>query len=438
MLGVSLAAVPPAAAQDSFSLLRDAEIENTIRTFATPIWKAAGLDPQAIHIYIVNDPTLNSFVGGGQNLFMNTGTILRADSPNQLIGIMAHETGHIAGGHLVRSTQAMKNAMIESIIGMVLGGAATVVGHGNAGPGGIMAGASVGQRAYLQYSITQEASADAAALRFLDRTHQSARGLLQFFQILQQEEFLTAAHQDPYLQTHPLTEERVTTMQNHVEHSPYSDAKDPPDWQRLQNLMKAKLGAFLSSPPEALAQWKKDDNSEAARYARAIAYYRIPDLKNALPLIDGLIQDYPTDPYYQELKGQMLFENGRIAEAVGPYERTVQMRPDEPLFNIELAQVLLETNDPKLVAKAKDALTVAVRTESDNAEAWRFLAVAYGRSGDMGMAALALAEQNMAQGNYREAMLQADRAQKILPAGPQRQRAQDLSADAKRNRDNKS
>jgi predicted Zn-dependent protease len=202
--------------------------------------------------------------------------------------------------------------------------------------------------------------------------------------------------------------------------------------------LKAKLGAFLSSPPDALAQWKKDDNSEAARYARAIAYYRIPDLKNALPLIDGLIQDFPTDPYYQELKGQMLFENGRIAEAVGPYERTVQMRPDEPLFNIELAQVLLETNDPKLVAKAKDALTVAVRTESDNAEAWRFLAVAYGRSGDMGMAALALAEQNMAQGNYREAMLQADRAQKILPAGPQRQRAQDLSADAKRNRDNKS
>jgi predicted Zn-dependent protease len=437
MLAASLAGVRPAAAQDSFSLLRDAEIENTIRTFATPIWKAAGLDPQAIRIYIVNDPTLNSFVAGGQNLFMNTGTILRADSPNQLIGIMAHETGHIAGGHLVRSTQAMKNAMIESIIGMVLGGAATVVGHGNAGPGGIMAGASVGQRAFLQYSITQEASADAAALRFLDRTHQSARGLLQFFQILQQEEFLTAVHQDPYLQTHPLTDERVTTMQNHVEHSPYSEAKDPPDWQRLHNLMKAKLGAFLSSPPDALAQWKKDDNSEPARYARAIAYYRIPDLKNALPLIDGLIQDFPTDPYYQELKGQMLFENGRIAEAVGPYERTVQMRPDEPLFNIELAQVQLETNDPKLVAKAKDELTVAVRMESDNADAWRFLAVAYGRSGDMGMAALALAEQNMAQGNYREAGLQADRAQKILPAGPQRQRAQDLAADAKRNRDNK-
>jgi predicted Zn-dependent protease len=434
-LAASLWMIAPAAAQ-SLNLLRDAEIENTIRTFVTPIWKAAGLDPQAIHIYIVNDPTLNSFVAGGQNVFINTGTILRADTPNQLIGVLAHETGHIAGGHLVRSAQAMKNAMIESIVGMLLGGAATVAGHGNAGGTGVLAGASVGQRAFLQYSITQEASADAAALRFLDRTHQSARGLLQFFQILQQEEFLTAAHQDPYLQTHPLTEERITVMQNHVEHSPYSDTKDPPDWIRMDNLIKAKLGAFLSSPPDVLAQWGKNDNSEPARYARAIAYYRIPDLKNAIPLIDGLIRDFPNNPYYPELKGQMLFENGRVADAVAPYERAVQMRPDEPLFNIELAQVQLETNDPKLVQSAKDRLTAAVQVEQDNADAWRFLAVAYGRSGEMGMAALALAEQNMAQGNFREAGLQADRAQKLLPAGAQRQRAQDLAADAKRSRDN--
>lgn len=436
VLAASLGTIGRAAAQDQMSMLRDAEIESTIRTFSTPIWKSAGLDPQAIRIYIVNDPTLNSFVAGGQNLFMNTGTILRADKPNQLIGIIAHETGHIAGGHLARSQQAMKNAMIESIIGMVLGGAATVLGHGNAGPGGILAGQSVGQRAFLQYSITQEASADAAAMRFLDRTHQSTRGLLEFFQILQQEEFLTAQHQDPYLQTHPLTEERVNTMKNHVDKSSYSDAKDPPEWVVLDNLMKAKLGAFLSSPPDVLAQWKASDTSEPARYARAIAYYRIPDLKNALPLIDGLIKDNPTNPYYQELKGQMLFENGRILEALAPYQRAAELGPNEPLLKMELAQVELETNDPKLVPKAKDELTAALRLESGNAEAWRFLSIAYGRSGDMGMAALALAEQNMAQGNFKEAGRQAERAQKLLPAGAQRQRAQDLGQDAKRNKEN--
>ncbi len=432
----SLALTHHARAQDAgMSLLRDAEIETALRTFATPVWKVAGLDPQAIHIYIVNDPTLNSFVAGGQNLFMNTGTILRATSPNQLVGIIAHETGHIAGGHLVRSTQMMKNAMIESIIGMVLGGAAAVTAHGSGGAGAIIAGESVGQRAFLQNTITIEASADQAALRFLDRSHQSARGLLEFFQVLQQEEFLTAQHQDPYLQNHPLTEERVNYVREHVEHSPWSNAKDPPEWIRADNLMKAKLDAFLSDPQTTLSRYKADDNSEVARYARAIAYYRIPDLQHALPLIDGLIKDYPSDPYYPELKGQMLFENGRVAEAVAPYQRAVQLVPDQPLFNIELAQVQLETNDPKLLQKAKDELNVALNAESDNGQAWRFLAIAYGRGGNEGMASLALAEQSMAEGNYREAGHQATRAQKLLPPGAQRQRAQDIAQDAKRQQD---
>jgi predicted Zn-dependent protease len=435
-LAACLVATPRANAQDGLRLLRDAEIESTLRTYATPVFKAAGLDPQAVHIYIVNDPRLNSFVAAGQNLFMNSGTILRAQSPNQLVGIMAHETGHIAGGHLVRSTQMMRNAMIESIIGMVLGGAAAVTAHGNGGAGAIIAGESVGQRAYLQNSITIEASADQAALKFLDRTHQSARGLLQFFEILEQEEFLTAQHQDPYLQNHPLTQERINYVREHVAHSPWSNAKDPPEWIHLDQLMKAKLDAFLSDPQDVLQRYKPDDPSEAARYARAIAYYRIPDLAHALPLIDGLIKDYPSDPYFPELKGQMLFENGRVADAVAPYEHAVALMPTQPLLNIELAQVLLETGNPKLVQRAKDALNIALNTEPDNGDAWRFLAIAYGKSGNDAMASLALAEQHMAQGNYREARFQAQRAQKMLPPGAQRQRAQDLIDDAKRAQEN--
>jgi predicted Zn-dependent protease len=428
----SLVTVERAAAQDQLSFLRDAEIEGTIRTFATPVWKAAGLDPQAIHIYIINDPALNAFVAGGQNLFMNSGTILRAATPNQLVGVMAHETGHIAGGHLARMTQMMHNAMVESIIGMLLGGVATVASHGSGGGGPIIAGESVGQRAFLQNTVIIEASADQAALRFLDRSHQSSRGLLEFFQVLEQEMFLNAQHQDPYLQNHPLTEDRIAYVKEHVDQSPYSDVKDPPEWVALNNIMRAKLEAFMWDPQQVLAKWKADDNSEPARYARAIAYYRIPDLKNALALIDGLIADHPSNPFYQELKGQMLFENGRVADAVAPYERAAQLKPGEPLLNIELAQVQLETNDPTLVPKAKEELNAALRVEDDNAEAWRFLAIAYGRSGELGLAALAIAEQNMAEGNYREAAQQADRAQKQLPPGPQRQRAQDLAQDAKR------
>lgn len=429
------ALMPRAHAQDAISFLRDAEMEHYLRTWMTPVWKTAGLDPDAVHVYVINDPTLNSFVAGGQNIFLNSGTILRAASANQLIGIMAHETGHISGGHLARKTQIMKNAMIESVIGMVLGGAASAMGHGNAGGAGVLAGADVGQRAFLQNSVTIEASADQAALRFLDRTHQSAKGLLEFFQILEQEEFMTAQHQDPYLIDHPLTEERINYVREHVAKSPYSNTKDPPDWVAQFNLMKAKLGAFLGAPSQVLAGYQANDNSEPARYARAIAYYRIPDLKNAIPIIDGLIKDFPNNPYYSELKGQMLFENGRVADAIAPYQRAVQIAPNEPLLNIELAQVQLETNDPKYLASAKAELTNALQNESDNPDAWRSLAIVYGRSGDIGMAALALAEQNMAQGNYRQAVGQAQRAQQTLPAGPQRQRAQDLLAEAKRQQD---
>jgi predicted Zn-dependent protease len=269
-------------------------------------------------------------------------------------------------------------------------------------------------------------------LRFLDRTHQSAKGLLEFFLILEQEEFMTAQHQDPYLIDHPLTEERINYVREHVAQSPYSSTKDPPDWVAQFNLMKAKLGAFLGAPSQVLAGYQANDNSEPARYARAIAYYRIPDLKNAIPTIDGLIRDFPNNPYYNELKGQMLFENGRVADAVAPYQRAVQIAPSESLLNIELAQVQLETNDAKYLASAKSELTSALQGESDNPDAWRSLAIVYGRQGDIGMAALALAEQNMAQANYRQAIGQAQRAKQLLPPGPQRQRAQDLLAEAKR------
>ena len=420
---------------DNISLLRDAEIEHTLRVWMTPIWKTAGLDPDAVRVFVINDQRLNAFVAGGQNIFLNSGTIMRAKSANQLIGVMAHETGHIAEGHLARSSEVMKNAEIESVIAMLLGGAASVLGHGNAGGGGILAGENVGLQAYLHHSVTVEASADEAAIRFLDRTHQSARGLLEFFQILEQELFLNAQHQDPYLLDHPLTEERINYVKEHVESSPYSDVKDPPDWVAMFNVMKAKLGAFLGNPSQVLASIPASDNSEPARYARAIAYYRIPDLKNALPIIDGLVNDFPKNPYYDELKGQMLFENGRVSEAIAPYQRAVQLAPGEPLLNIELAQVQLESNDPKYVAAAKNELNAAINIESDNADAWRELAVAYGRSGDIGMAALALAEQNMATGDFKQAIGQAQRAQQLLPPGPQRQRAQDLMADARRQQD---
>jgi predicted Zn-dependent protease len=402
----------PAGAQ---SVIRDTEIEADIRTMISPVWKAAGLDPDALHVYLIADRQINSFVAGGQNEFINTGLIQRAKTPNQLIGVLAHETGHIAGGHLSRTQQAMKNASIEGIIAMVLGAAATVAAKGSGGGAALLGASGVAQRAFLQYSVAQEAAADQAALSYLDRTHQSARGLLQFFEILQGEELLTGALQDPYLRTHPLTAERIEYVRNHVAKSRYSDMPEPPLYTELFQRMKVKLAAFTDPPGATLAAFPERDQSVLARYARAIAYYRIPKLDKALPIIDGLIKDYPLDPYFRELKGQMLFENGRIRDAIPPYEEAVRLAPGAPLLRIALAQTYVEANDPSLNKRAIAYLNDALRSEDKDTNAWHLLATAYGRDNQLGMAALALAEEGLAGGKKRDAMQQASRAKATLP-----------------------
>jgi predicted Zn-dependent protease len=337
---------------------------------------------------------------------------MRAETPNQLIGVLAHETGHISGGHLTRAQEAMRNASIEGIIAMVLGAAAAVAGKNGAA---LLGAGGVAQRAFMQYSLTQEAAADHAALSFLDRTGQSARGLLQFFQILQSEELLAGIREDPYLRTHPLTAQRVEYVRNHVEHSRFSDVPDSSANIELLKRIKVKLGAFISPPSSTLAAYPDRDQSVLARYARAIAYYRIPKLDKALPIIDGLIRDYPKDPYFYELKGQMLFENGRISDALQPYEEAVRLAPAAPLLRIALAQAYIEANDPKVNKRAIAYLNDALRTEDKETGAWHLLATAYGRDNQMGMAALALAEEGLAAGKKRDAQQQALRAKALLP-----------------------
>ncbi|MBO0739456.1 MAG: M48 family metallopeptidase [Alphaproteobacteria bacterium] len=405
---VAVATRPAVAAEN---VIRDTEIEADIRTMVTPVWRAAGLEPSALHVYLIEDKQLNSFVAGGQNEFINTGLLMRVETPNQLIGVLAHETGHIAGGHLTRVQEAMRNASIEGIIAMVLGAAASVAGGSGAA---LLGAAGVAQRSLMQYSVTQEASADQAALTFLDRSGQSARGLLKFLEILQGEELLSGERQDPYLRTHPLTSARIEYVRNHVEHSRFSNVPDTPGNIELLKRIKAKLGAFTSPPSATLAAYPEQDQSVLARYARAIAYYRIPKLDKALPIIDGLIRDYPKDPYFRELKGQMLFENGRIAEARQPYEDAVRLAPAAPLLRISLAQVYVESNDPKLNKRAIAYLNDALRTEDKETTAWHLLATAYGRDNQLGMAALALAEEGLSAGKKKDATQQAVRAKALL------------------------
>ncbi len=418
----------PAAAAGG-QILRDTEIEADIRTMVTPIWRVAGLDPGTVGIYIVADNQLNSFVAGGQAVFINTGIIERSDYPNMLIGVIAHETGHIAGGHVLRALEAAKNASIETIIAMVAAIGASVAG-GSGAP--MVAAAGVGQRAYISFSVAQEATADHAALNYLDRSSQSSRGLLKFFEILQANEPLHGEPTDPWARTHPLTMTRIDYIRRHVETSRYSDIPDTPQSIQLLKTVKMKLHAFLDDPTATLRAYPESDQSQDARYARAIAYYRIPRLDRALSTIDSLIRDFPKNPYYQELKGQMLFENGRTREAIAPYEQAVKLAPQAALIRLSLAQAYIESNDPALNKRAIAYLNDAANAEGREGMLWRLLAVAYGRDNQLGMAALSLAEEALANGKKRDAQQQAQRAKQTLPRGtPAYARAEEIQRQVK-------
>ena len=399
------------------SLIRDAEIENTIRNFSTPVFLAANLDPSAVKIHLVRDKTLNAFVAGGQRLFINTGMLTQAKSAEQIIGVIAHETGHISGGHLARIKDALKGSTATTILSIILGGAAIGAGRGDIGSVIIAGGQGIVVRNFLSYTRTQESAADQAALKYLDKVKISARGFLEFMEILGDQEFRVPERQDPYVRTHPLTRDRVAVIAHHVANSPYSDNAVSSKFDINFRRTRAKLYGFLNLIGHTLRVYKESDNSLESRYARAVGYYREPNLEKAVPLIDGLIAEYPKDPYFRELKGQMLFENGKPGAALVSYQNAVTLLPDNPLIRRELARVQLALNNPALLDTAIDNLRIAIADDSESPFTWRQLAIAYGRRGDKGHSSLALAEEALLTGKKPVALYHAGLAERLFPHG---------------------
>ena len=414
---VSLDGISNASAK-GIRFIRDAEIERTIRIFATPVFEAAGLDPTAVKVYIVNDNGINAFVAGGQKLFINSGLLKQSDNAGQAIGVIAHEAGHIAGGHLIRTHEALSNASAKSILGYVLGGAAAIAtGRGDLASAIILGGQHIGARAFLKYSRGQEAAADQAAMTYLDEIGASSKGLSEFFDKLAGQELLSVGRQSAYVRTHPLSRDRIAAVEDHVQKSPYTSKALPERYEILMNRMRGKLRGFTDSIVQTLRRYPKTDQSVEARYARAIAYYRRPDLDRALPLIDSLLAEAPDDPFFLELKGQMLFENGRLTEALDPYEKAVRNYPSSGLLRADLARVQIELGDPAYLEDAIGHLRVASRVEPNRAFNWRLLAIAQGRSGDTAGSALSLAHEALLQGRKPDARFHAGKAEGLFPRG---------------------
>jgi len=422
--------VEPAAAQ-GLDLIRDTEMERVLKSYEAPIATAAGLDPAAIKIYIVNDSSINAFVAEGQNIFINTGLFLQLKTPNEVIGVMAHETGHIAGGHLLRDTSAVSKASVPLLVGMAVGVAAMIAGAGEAGMGVIALGEQAAMSQFMSFSRVQEATADQMGQRFLRATHQSGEGMVEVFEKMANEAAMAGAYKNPFISDHPADRERIDLLQRLADASPYRDVKDSPEVVREFHMIQAKLYGFLSKPEYVLMRYPLADKSEDARYARAIAYFQKPDLKLALAEINSLIKDEPKNPYFYEVLGQIYVSMGLPEKGVGPYQKAVDAAPDAPLLRVLLASAQLATERPQLAQPALQNLKVALQQENDDTFAWYETAQAYSSLNNQPMADLSTAEEYYYAGVMQKAAYFAKRASKSLDQGsPDWERANDIMSVA--------
>ncbi len=426
----------PARAQDSATrgmpIIRDAEIEQLLRDYAQPILRAAGLAKQNVRVVVLSDRSFNAFVMDGRHIFINAGALFDAKTANEVIGVFAHETGHLAGGHLQRLREQLASAQTAGIVALLAGVGAAVAasragGGGDVGMAAILAPQSAILRSVLAYVRTQEDQADHAGVKFLNATGQSPKGMVDLFKRLSNEVLFNSRYIDPYMQTHPMPADRVAALETLAKTSPYWDRKDPPELQLRHDLMRAKLSGFLEKPDTVARRYPASDHSLPARYARAISTYRHSDLRQAVVQIDGLIQAQPNNPYFYELKGQALLEGGHPAEAVAPMRQAAQLSHSNPLIEIMLAQALNATNNPKLAEEAVALLRTAIAREPESSDAYAQLAVAYGRKGDLANADLASAQAAFVRGDLKTARQLATRAKTRLPIGsPAWVRADDI------------
>lgn len=429
----------PARAQ-GLPLIRDTEIEFLLNDYSQKIFKAAGLGTGRVTVRIVNNEAFNAFVIDGRNVFMHTGTLMQANTPNEVIGVLAHEAGHISGGHMAalraRIAKDQTRALLVQILGIgaMIGGA--VAGGdsgreiGSAGQGVMMGGNELIMRGLTAERRSQESAADQAGLSFLNATQQSGRGMLATFERFAGQELFSDAHRDAFARTHPVASDRLARLRQLVETSPYYDVKDPPELQLRHDMVRAKLSGYMESPATVFNRYPASDTSLPARYARAIASFRQGGggLEQALALTEALIRDRPSNPYFWEIKGDFLQKAGRPHEAIPPLRKALQLhKGDAPLVSVQLAQALLQTKEAQRADEAIDLLRKAVQREPDNATAYNTLGQAYYDKGMLAQSELARAQGLFYFGALKQAQEFAKRAQAGLkPGSPDWVKADDI------------
>lgn len=424
--------VQPAAAQ---SVLRDAETEAFFREISAPIIAAGGLEPRNVDIVLLNDGSINAFVAGGQAIYVHSGLISAADHVGELQGVIAHELGHITGGHIIRNDEGAKPATGITLVSLLLGAVAAAAGSPDAAMGVFMAGQQAAMGKYLAFSRAQESSADAAGAQYLSKAGISGKGSLDFFKKLQNLEFrygFTRNADAEFYSTHPMTSDRLTTLQDVYERDPAWNKPNDAALQARFLRIKAKLYGYLAEPQATLRAYPEYMTDVSARLARAYAFHKEAYIDKALAETDALLAAQPDDPFTLELRGQVLLESGRPRDALEPLRRATALTGNEPLIAATFGHALIATEDKANFAEAEKVLRNAVARDRENPFAWYQLGVVYEARGDLARARLASAEQQLMSLRLQEAMRSAEAAEAALPKGsPDWLRAQDIAMSAR-------
>ena len=412
-------------------IARDAETELFLKEMTTPIVKVANLNSSSVDLYLFNDNSVNAFVTCGQKIFVNTGLIMEFEDPSMLRGVLAHETGHIAGAHLARSDIALKKAQAPMIIGLLLGiGAAVAGGDSDAVQGILLSSQQIAQGMVAKYSRSQESAADQAAFRYLEALGLSSKGMIDVLYSFADQEALSIKNQSSRVRSHPISRQRIMALENKAINSKFYNVKDADDFIYRYNMIRAKLEGFLKRPEDIIRKYN-NDNSDFAIYASSVALYRKALIKEAITKIDILIKKYPNNPWFYELKGQIFYESGKIFQSIEPYEKAVKYSNNHSLLNIALASAYLALNNEEFDLKAQQLLNQVIQNEKKNSYAWFQLAIAEARLGNIGKADLYSAERYFVLGDANLASFHAKRSKvNLKDNGPLLMRAEDIIIDS--------
>ena len=415
----------------SANIIRDAEIENFLEEISHPIFSEANLNLNSVDIYIFNDKSINAFVACGQKIFVNTGLIQSFETPSMLRGVMAHETGHIAGGHLARSDEALERAQTPMIVGLLLGIGAAIAGDGDAAQALLLGSQQIAQGMVAKYSRSQESAADQAAIKYLEGIKKSSNGMLEVLYKFANQEALSSNRQSVRVRSHPISRDRIRSLEQKVNKSQFINERDNEKILFQYKMIQAKLDGFLNNPNDVIRKAKKDSSLIFNKYSLAVAYYRKALLKESLSALNEMINQYPNNPWFYELKGQVLYESGKIRESIIPYRKSLSISPNEPLLMVALATALNALENKNNAIEAISLLKKSLMHDQKNTQTWFQLAISYSRINDIGNAELASAERHFLTGNVKMASFHAKKSLKYNKnSSISKLRAQDIVLDS--------